>query len=106
MLSLYNKLLNSDLIQLLSHGNLKTWLLKHIDFMAENNINLVEDSTFNKLNKRIFNKMVKEHDMISSFVSELFDRIERNQENTKLVSVVHFCFNLVLERISKVCKDE
>jgi len=105
MLSLYSKLLSTDLILLLPNNNLKTWLLKHFDFIAENNLTLSEDNTLNKLTKRIFNKMVKEHDMISSFVNDLFDRIERDKENAKLVSIVHFCFNLVLERISKVCKQ-
>lgn len=106
MISLYSKLLSIDLIQLLPNINLKAWLLKHFDFIAENNLNLAEDSTLNKLTKRIFNKLVKEHDMISSFVNDLFDRIERDKENARLVSIVHFCFNLVLERISKVCTHD
>jgi hypothetical protein len=78
MLSLYSKVMSTELIQVLPNSNLKTWLLKHFDFIAENNLTLLEDSTLNKLTKRVtisynnkgpFSRLHEGVDLLSSSTS-------------------------------------
>ncbi len=106
-LNIYNRLMTHELINYLPAFKLESWLINIFNLISESENNMAiicsREDMFEKLTKKCFHSLIREqnHENLVNLIEHLFNMLQTETQNAKLVSIIQLNLIQILDKIVK-----